>query len=122
MLVSSITYKNNMTPADTLQAASIRESGQFGFPYTQRLNQTVIANDIWISSFRFSASPYLELRGCDLEGKTVQAKLSIKIGNQCCQLKLSMNSVNQNCQTKLAIKTVIKTFVVSKTNLGFGII
>jgi hypothetical protein len=61
-----------MTPADTLNAQVIWE------PYygnevirTLRFNQTVIANDIWIIFSRglYSRSPYLELRGCDLEGK-----------------------------------------------------
>jgi hypothetical protein len=71
-----------MTPADTLKAQIIWEPIGNEVIYSWRFNQTVIANDIWIDFYIWTwRSFYLELRGCDLEGKKLKLKLSNSVNS-----------------------------------------
>jgi len=60
-----------MTPSETLTNTIVIYSKPDGFPFNQILRQPMITNEIWLilSPEDGQKSSYLELRGCDLEGK-----------------------------------------------------
>ena len=69
--ITSIKYSNNMTNGgnSTAQALQIQTSLD-GLPTNVQADHTIIANVIWLNLTKteIQKSPYLELRGCDLEG------------------------------------------------------
>jgi hypothetical protein len=62
-----------MTPADNVTNTLVDYFNPDGFPFNQILTKPIIANQIWmtLSPSDGQKSSYLELRGCDLEGKTI---------------------------------------------------
>ena len=67
--------QNKMTPADNLTNTFVNYSNPDGFPFNQILAKPIIANEIWLtlSPSDGQTSSYLELRGCDLEGKQIHS-------------------------------------------------
>ena len=62
-----------MAPAGNLTNTFVNYSNPDGFPFNQILTKPIIANQIWmtLSPSNGQKSSYLELRGCDLEGKNL---------------------------------------------------
>ena len=73
--VDTILYSNIWAPGANLTATPI--SGPCvtnGMPDNQQLDQLILANEVRINLLwaEGQMSPYLELRGCDLEGEALE--------------------------------------------------